>query len=241
MATTKYVSAQNLQKALDEVKSRVVLKEAGKGLSTNDFTDELKEKYDLVATKVENLEATGGQANIIEKIKVNGVLQEVGSEKDVNLTIPTGALADKNEVAESDLESTLAQKINNKADTSSLNALDTKVTTLIGSDASKSVRTIANEELAAQLIPDSASESLDTLQELAQWIQDHPNDASAMNSAITNLQSLIGTIPEDATAETIVAYIQEYCTEALEPYLKTADLVALTDEEIEAMFTGWGA
>ena len=241
MATTKYVSAQNLQKALDEVKSRVVLKEAGKGLSTNDFTNELKEKYDLVATKVENLEATGGQANIIEKIKVNGVLQEVGSEKDVNLTIPTGALADKNEVAESDLESTLAQKINSKADTSVLDTVHAKVTTLIGSDASKSVRTIANEELAAQLIPDSASESLDTLQEIAQWIQDHPNDASAMNSAITNLQSLIGTIPEDATAETIVAYIQEYCTEALEPYLKTADLVALTDQEIEAMFTGWGA
>ena len=67
-------------------------------------------------------------------------------------------------------------------------AIDNKVTTLIGSDADKSVRKIANEELAAQLIPANAAESLDTLQEIAAWIQDHPGDASAMNSAIEVLQ-----------------------------------------------------
>ena len=51
-------------------------------------------------------------------------------------------------------------------------------------DAGKSVREIAVEELAAQLIPENAAESLDTLKELADWIQAHPEDASAMNSAI---------------------------------------------------------
>lgn len=51
-------------------------------------------------------------------------------------------------------------------------------------DAGKSVREIAAEELAAQLIPENAAESLDTLKELADWIQAHPEDASAMNSAI---------------------------------------------------------
>lgn len=68
-------------------------------------------------------------------------------------------------------------------------AVDAKVTTLIGSDADKSVRKIANEELAAQLIPANAAESLNTLQEIAAWIQDHPGDASAMNSAIEVLQA----------------------------------------------------
>ena len=68
-------------------------------------------------------------------------------------------------------------------------AVDAKVTTLIGSDADKSVRKIANEELAAQLIPANAAESLNTLQEIAAWIQDHPGDASAMNSAIEALQA----------------------------------------------------
>ena len=64
--------------------------------------------------------------------------------------------------------------------------------TLIGTDAGKSARTIANEELAAQLIPEGAQEALDTLTEIAQWIQDHPNDASAMNAAITKLSQLAG-------------------------------------------------
>lgn len=82
-----------------------------------------------------------------------------------------------------------------------------KVTTLIGSDAAKSVRTIANEELAAQLIPASAKESLDTLQEIAAWIQQHPDDAAAMNTAITNLQSLVGTLPAGTTATTVVGFI----------------------------------
>ena len=88
-------------------------------------------------------------------------------------------------------------------------AIDSKVTTLVGSDTDKSVRTIANEELAAQLIPGGAKESLDTLQEIAAWIQSHPDDASAMNAAITALQTLVGTIPEGATATDNVNYIKE--------------------------------
>lgn len=83
------------------------------------------------------------------------------------------------------------------------------VNTLVGTDTGKSVRTIANEELAAQLIPENASESLNTLQEIAAWIQNHPGDASAMNKAIEDLETLVGTLPEGVTASTIVGYIQE--------------------------------
>lgn len=94
-------------------------------------------------------------------------------------------------------------------------ALAGKVNTLIGEDADKSVRTIANEELAKQLIPENAQESLDTLAEIAAWIQDHPDDASAMNQAIDDLKALVGTLPEDATATTVVAYIKEYADSAI--------------------------
>ena len=83
------------------------------------------------------------------------------------------------------------------------------VNTLVGTDTSKSVRTIANEELAAQLIPENASEALNTLQEIAAWIQNHPGDASAMNKAIDDLETLVGTLPEGVTASTVVGYIQE--------------------------------
>lgn len=81
---------------------------------------------------------------------------------------------------------------------------------LIGTDKGKSVRAIANEELAAQLIPEAADETLNTLKEIADWIQKHPNDAAAMNSAIEKLKTLIGTIPtEGVTAKDITGYIAE--------------------------------
>ena len=91
----------------------------------------------------------------------------------------------------------------------SVSSVEDKVTTLIGDDAGKSARTIANEELTKQLVPENAKESLDTLQEIAAWIQQHPDDASAMNAAIDALKVKVGDIPEGATATTIVAYIKE--------------------------------
>ena len=88
-------------------------------------------------------------------------------------------------------------------------AVDDKVTTLVGEDAGKSVRTIANEELIAQIIPEAAKESLDTLEEIAAWIQSHPEDASAMSKAIDDLEALVGTLPEGITATTIAGYVAE--------------------------------
>ena len=106
-----------------------------------------------------------------------------------------GALAAKDQVAEADLESALAAKINGKADQAAVDAL-------VGADTGKSVRTIANEELAAQLIPEGAQESLNTLQEIAQWIQDHPDDAAAMNTAIKALETKV-----DTGEQTVSAYV----------------------------------
>lgn len=88
-------------------------------------------------------------------------------------------------------------------------AVEGKVSALVGEDAGKSARTIANEELTKQLIPEGAKESLDTLQEIAAWIQNHPDDASAMNAAIAALKTKVGDIPDGATATTVVAYIKE--------------------------------
>ena len=86
----------------------------------------------------------------------------------------------------------LQDALDNKATSADMTALSGKVTTLISTDAGKSVRTIANEELAAQLIPENAQAALDTLSEIATWIQNHPDDASAMNAAIEALQAKVG-------------------------------------------------
>ena len=98
-----------------------------------------------------------------------------------------------------------------------------KLSTLIGDDTGKSARTIANEELAKQLIPENAAESLNELQEIAAWIQDHPDDASAMNAAIAALQAKV-----DTGDQTVTAYVTA-AIDALKigDYAKAADLTAL--------------
>ena len=104
--------------------------------------------------------------------------------------------------------------------------LSGKLTTLIGDDTGKSARTIANEELAAQLVPESAKESLDTLAEIAAWIQSHPDDASAMNEAITALQNQLNGI--DAGTGTVKKYVDDAITALnIGNYALAADLVEL--------------
>lgn len=63
-------------------------------------------------------------------------------------------------------------------------AVDGKVATLVGTDEGKSVRTIANEELAAQLLSGEADADFKTLQELAAWLEAHPESVAEMNADI---------------------------------------------------------
>lgn len=91
----------NIDKKVDAV--------TGKGLSTNDYTTDEK-------TKLEGI-AAGAQVNVIESVKVNGVALAIDG-KAVDVTVPTGALASKDKVAETDLADALATKINGKLDAS---------------------------------------------------------------------------------------------------------------------------
>ena len=87
----------NIDKKVDKVE--------GKSLSTNDYTTDEK-------TKLEGI-AAGAQVNVIETVKVNGVaLTPAG--KAVDVTVPTGALANKNEVAKTDLATALKNEIEGK-------------------------------------------------------------------------------------------------------------------------------
>ena len=64
---------------------------------------------------IENkLDAIGenAEANVIEKVKINGVELEPNSDKAVDITIPTGTLASKNKIEETDLDEALIEKVN---------------------------------------------------------------------------------------------------------------------------------
>ena len=161
-------------------------------------------------------------------IKVNGTALAI-ADKMVDILIGTGAtngtlsvnganvavkglaaLAYKAQVSESDLDAALTAVLAAKA-------AKADVDTLIGTDTGKSVRTIANEELAAQLIPEGAQESLDTLTEIAQWIQDPPDDAAAMNTAIAKLNGIVAGIGgEDDDYVTVMAAIEGKIAAAME-------------------------
>lgn len=64
------------QAALDEKVDKV----AGKGLSTNDYTTDEKNKLAGIAT--------GAQVNVIESVKVNGTAQAI-SNKEIDIPVPT--------------------------------------------------------------------------------------------------------------------------------------------------------
>ena len=99
------------------------------------------------------------------------------------------------------------------------------VDTLIGADTGKSARTIAAEELAAQLIPANAQDALNTLTEIAAWIQNHPGDAAAMNAAITALQNKV-----DTGDQTVSAYVTAAIAALnIGDYATAANLTALAD------------
>lgn len=186
-----------------------------------------KESVTELTGRVETLETAGGEPNVLEGVKVNGTALDI-AEKMVDILIATGttngtvkvnnvdvavkglaALAYKAQISETDLDSALAAVLNAKA-------AKADVDTLIGDDTGKSVRTIANEELAAQLIPEGAQESLDTLTEIANWIQEHPDDASAMNAAITKLNGIVAGIGgEEDDYATVLAAIEGKLTAAL--------------------------
>lgn len=68
-------------------------------------------------------------------------------------------------------------------------AVDAKVTTLVGDDANKSVRTIAAEETAK--IVASAPEDFDTLKEIADWIEADKTRAAELTTKVSNNEKAI--------------------------------------------------
>ena len=155
-------------------------------------SSQIDSKINALDATVETAAIPENQDGIHVKItEVDGKLTAVEAEIEVSNEINAAKAALEAKIGTVAGGKTLAGLIaeNATAIEDHKTAIDTKVTTLIGSDADKSVRKIANEELAAQLIPEKAKENLDTLQEIAAWIQNHPGDASAMNSAIEALKT----------------------------------------------------
>lgn len=129
-----------------------------------------------------------------------------------------GSLAGKSEVAYDDLATALKTLIDGKADGS-------VVTTLVGTDTGKSVRTISSEEVAK--IVAGADTNYDTLKEIADWIMSDTTGAAKMSNDITRLDAILDGIGDTTTGEyaTVVAYVEAMIAAlGIADYAKTADV-----------------
>lgn len=227
-----------LNSAVTEVSDRVTIIEG----------DYLKaaDKYDDTALKGRVAAIEGDYLKAADKTELEGKIGTAqaaaeAAQGDVDaLEQKVGTVADGKTVVEMIADAQTAATYDDtalkgrvEANEGDIEALENQVTTLIGSDTDKSVRTIANEELAKQLIAEGAQESLDTLQEIAAWIQEHPGDASAMNEAIIALQNQLTGI--DAGNGTVKKYVDDAITALnVGQYALAADLTALAGR-VEAL------
>lgn len=231
------------------------------------FAAELKAKYarksalEALSTRVDNLVTAGGEPNVLNGVKVNGTALTI-AEKMVDILVATGsengtisvnnaniavaglqALAYKAKVSEADLDTALKAVLDAKATQSDLNSVSAKVTTLIGEDADKSVRSISAEEVAK--IVSGADTAYDTLKEISDWIASHGTDAASMNSQIStnksdiaNLTALIGNLPESATSTTVVDYIAEAIGAlGIGDYAKTTEVTSAINSALSNYYT----
>lgn len=103
-ASTTYATKTEMGNKVDKVD--------GKGLSTNDYTTEEKNKLAGIAKNA--------QVNVIETVKVNGVALTPDASKAVDVKVPTGKLASKDKVAKADLDTALTTELNGKANSADL-------------------------------------------------------------------------------------------------------------------------
>lgn len=98
-----YLDGTGLSQVWAAIIANFVQKEAGKGLSANDLTNELLEKLNSIEKDA--------QVNVIEGIQVNGVDISIEGKR-VNVIVPTGTLASLDKIGTEQLDTALAELIN---------------------------------------------------------------------------------------------------------------------------------
>ena len=217
-----------------------------------------KKSVTELSDRVNSLEVTGGQANVLEGVKVNGAALTI-ADKLVDILIATGksdgtisvnnvevsvaglaALAFKAKVSESDLETALKTVIDNKAEAADVTTLQTAIDTLNGTgdgSVSKSVDAAINE--FATRISDNGQ--IDTFKELVDYVGKHGPEAATMAgniaanaTEIANVKKLIGELPEGATSATVIDYIAEAIAAiGIGDYAKVSEMTAALSKKVD--------
>lgn len=206
-------------------------------------------------TKVEGLVTAGGEPNKLEGVKVNGAALNI-AEKMVDILIATGstdgtvsvngadvavkglaALAFKAEVSEAELSAALKAVIDAKAEQTDVTALQNAVDVLNGTgtgSVSKSI-TDAFNEFAANVSDDGV---VNTYKELIDYAATHGAEFTELVGKVTNLTNLVGTLPEGAAADNVVAYIAEAIAAiGIGDYAKTTEVTEAINTALGNYYT----
>ena len=237
------------------------------------FASEIKSKYaelgalEALQEKVTALE--GGQANVLEGVKVNGTALTI-ADKMVDILVATGsengtisvnganvavaglkALAYKAQISEADLDAALKAVLDAKASGADLTALAGRVTTAEGAittlnaDAETEGSVDYKIAQAVAAIMENPDETMNSIQELVDWVNDHATDAlelsnqvSTNKTDIANLTALVGKLPEGVASTTVVDYIAEAIGAlGIGDYAKTTEVTAAINTALEAYYT----
>ena len=183
----QYLDYDGLQVVWGQVVARDEAEATARALADQDLDDRLKDVEasigdgGSVGTRVETLEG-----------EMDAAQDDIDALEALHATGKTVAQEVSDGITALNLATTYAGK-----------AYEGKVDTLIGSDTNKSVRTIANEELAAQLIPENAAADLNELHEIAAWIKttlgNDPDTGEEYATVKGYIDDQIATVNDDAS------------------------------------------
>ena len=183
----------------------------GKGLSTNDYTSAEKEKLSNIAENA--------QVNVIETIKVNGTTKTI-TDKAVNINVPT-SLSELNNDSKFQTESEVTSKINS--------AISDKVTTAqMNSAISTATNDMATQTwVNAQLANINKKEVVTSISQMTDSNTIYLIANAGESNNIYDEYIVINGTPEKIGTTEV----------DLTNYVKTSDLTAITNPEIEEIFS----
>ncbi len=215
-----------------------------------------KAATDALGTRVTALETTGGEANVLEGIKVNGTLLTL-TNKIADLLIAEGtengtlsvnsvnvavhglaALAYKSEVSLDDLAEALKTMVNRGK--TAADTVDTLTGTGDGS-ISKMIDAAFND-FSTKVTDDGV---VNSYKELIDYVAAHGSEAATMTANITanktaidNLKKFVGDLPEGATSTSVVGYIAEAIAAlSIGDYAKTTEVETKISDALKNYYT----
>lgn len=194
LAALKGSGTGSVADQIDKIKKEL---EAKITANTNAISAETQRAEGAEATLEENLGiANRNLTNLSNKVDENKTALDNEDSRLAGLITANTTKIGENETAIAGVQGQLTD-LETKHDTD-ISRVEGKVTTLIGDDASKSVRTIAVEEVA-KVVAD-APENFDTLKEIADWIQNDTTGAAALANQVQKNKDNIATNASNITA-----------------------------------------